>query len=653
MRYRQIHLDFHTAPVITDTGVDFDPEDFVNTLKESKVNSINIFAKCHHGMCYYPTKVGRMHPALSYDLLGSMISVLHKNDISCPIYFPLGWEEEAANHTDWLEVGDNNVPGGKAPDEAGYYTWRKLCLNNPDYRKYMKAQLTELLNSYEVDGFWFDIVVQNRCHCAFCKNEMLSMGLSPENVTDLKVHDDYALNRLQDDLNQFVHDIKPDVKIVYNTSWAPDGGYSSHTIESRAEKQDHVELESLPSGEWGYNHFPLFANFYNKNDSEYVGMNGKFHLSWGDHGSLKNDEALEYECFRMIANGAASSVGDQLHPRGRMNKSAYKRIGKVYSVIEALEPCLKDTKKCSDIGVVVSADFFEKDSISDEGAMRMLMELHYTFDFITVKDELSKYKLIILPDSVVINPEFSKALKEYVDKGGKVLATAKSTDADSLGISYLGDNEYTPSYILVTDKVNEILASAMDPLEYVCYEQGVYVQSALPVVAKIGDPYFNRTADCFSSHRHFPFNKESEYPAILLSDNIGYCAFPLFKDYMANGNRIFREIISALIKKLMPEPILEISAPTCAEITVRKRDNELFVHVLSYIAERRTRTIDIVDTKLPLRNISFSVNLPKDFKEPEEITAVRSGINIPFTINGGKLAATIPEIDGYEIIRLN
>lgn len=145
MRYRQIHLDFHTSPVITDVGSDFDVDDFVNTLKEAHVNSINIFAKCHHGMCYYPTKVGKMHPALSFDLLGTMIEHLHKENIKCPVYFPLGWEEDTAEHTEWLEIGKDGIPGHKRPDDASYYSWRKLCLNNADYKdRYRRYQASSL-----------------------------------------------------------------------------------------------------------------------------------------------------------------------------------------------------------------------------------------------------------------------------------------------------------------------------------------------------------------------------------------------------------------------------------------------------------------------------------------------------------------------------
>ena len=42
-----------------------------------RVDTINIFAKCHHGYSYYPTQVGTQHPGLSFDLLGSMVEALH------------------------------------------------------------------------------------------------------------------------------------------------------------------------------------------------------------------------------------------------------------------------------------------------------------------------------------------------------------------------------------------------------------------------------------------------------------------------------------------------------------------------------------------------------------------------------------------------
>ena len=643
MKYRQIHLDFHTSPILPDVGKEFEPNEFASTLVNAHVNSINIFAKCHHGMCYYPTKVGKMHPSLPFDLLGSMIDVLHKNNIRCPVYFPLGWEEDAAEHTEWLEVGKDGISGHKLPFDSSNNSWKKLCLNNPEYKKYIKEQLKELLENYDVDGFWFDIIFQQKCLCKECISEIKGMGLDPENEEDVLRHDEYVLKKLQNELNTFIFSYKRDISIFYNSPWAPDGGYSGPIAEERAALQTHMEIESLPSGKWGYNHFPLSVNFFNRNNAETTGMTGKFHLSWGDHGSLKNDEALEYECFRMIANGCACSIGDQMHPKGSMNTTAYHHIGKIFGEIEKVEPFCFDSKKFAEIGVVVSSDYLNPDALSDEGAMRMLMELHHPFDFISIRDELSRYRLIILPDNVKIDDSFSQKLKEYIQNSGKVISTYKSTDSVSLGVAATGDYDYCPAYIVVDDTI-----PAIEPLEYVCYERGAFAETALPVKAFIGDPYHNRSYDCFSSHMHFPFEKKSDYPAICLSESIGYCAFPLFRDYIKNGNRIFRELIRYLIDSLLPDPFIETNAPPWVELTVRMQPGRIIIHVLCYIAEHKTKTIDTVDSRMMLCNLSIKL---RQKEKISRIFCVRSGYESEdYSAYGDSIEFTIPEINGYDVI---
>lgn len=646
MRYRQIHLDFHTSPVIPDVGADFDAADFVQTLRDAHVESINIFAKCHHGMCYYPTKIGRMHPSLDFDLMGTMIRELHAAGIACPIYFPLGWEENAAEHAEWLEVGRDGVLGHKLPFDGENFNWRKLCLNNTEYKAFIKAQLREILENYDVDGFWFDIIFQQKCLCRECLAEMRAMGLDPENELDVMKHDELVLRKLQTELNDYLRSFGRDIPVFYNSSWAPDGGYDGYSIDTRAAMQSHMEIESLPSGKWGYNHFPLFVNYHNRTNADTIGMNGKFHLSWGDHGSLKNNEALEYECFRMIANGCACSVGDQLHPRGRMNKAAYARIGKVYGEIEKLEKYCEGSVKRADIGVVVSSGFFDSSTESDEGVMRMLMELHYTFDLIPVTDDLAKYRLVILPDAVAVDGGFAEKLRAYLAGGGKILATHRST-CEAIGVQYLRDSDYCPAYIVVDDKAGELFGT--EPLEYVCYERGGYVESELPVAAYCGDPYFNRTYDRFSSHMHFPFDRTSEYPAVLLGGNIGYCAFPLFRDYILNGNRVYRDIIGGLIASLLPDPVVTCGAPTCAELTVREQpaDGRTVVHIISYIPERRTRTIDVVDTRLPLYDVPLTLRTDKVIRA---VRCARSGQELAFVQERGVVSVTVPLIDGYEAV---
>ena len=56
---RQVHLDFHTSPYIPDLFSEFDAGVFADTMQHAHVNSVTIFAKCHHGMSYFPTTLVR------------------------------------------------------------------------------------------------------------------------------------------------------------------------------------------------------------------------------------------------------------------------------------------------------------------------------------------------------------------------------------------------------------------------------------------------------------------------------------------------------------------------------------------------------------------------------------------------------------------
>ncbi len=59
---RTIHLDFHTSPAIPDVGQDFDAGRFAETFAEAQVDSVTVFAKCHHGHPYYDTDRPERHP---------------------------------------------------------------------------------------------------------------------------------------------------------------------------------------------------------------------------------------------------------------------------------------------------------------------------------------------------------------------------------------------------------------------------------------------------------------------------------------------------------------------------------------------------------------------------------------------------------------
>src|SRR5215208_2257628 len=142
-RYRQVHLDFHTALECEAVGDKFDAKTFVETLQLGKVHTINIFAKCHHGYSYYPTSVGTMHPKLKFDLLGEMVEALHSADIRCPIYVSVKWDDLAGMaHPEWVCVRKDGTMNMR-PVLSGSWGWSTMDLSS-GYADYFIAQVEEL-----------------------------------------------------------------------------------------------------------------------------------------------------------------------------------------------------------------------------------------------------------------------------------------------------------------------------------------------------------------------------------------------------------------------------------------------------------------------------------------------------------------------------
>ena len=95
LRYRQVHLDFHTSQHIAGVGKEFDPALFAATLARAHVNSVTCFARCHHGYIYYDTRAfpERKHPQLTRNLLREQIDACHARDIRVPIYVTVQWDK--------------------------------------------------------------------------------------------------------------------------------------------------------------------------------------------------------------------------------------------------------------------------------------------------------------------------------------------------------------------------------------------------------------------------------------------------------------------------------------------------------------------------------------------------------------------------------
>lgn len=115
---RQIDLDFHTSEHIPYVGEDFDGAAFAENPRNADVESVVLFAKCHHGWSHYEGEVGEPHPSLDFDLLQAQCGACKSAGLKTPIYVSVGWDER--NETILTRPGALKTSWNRAVSSASY-----------------------------------------------------------------------------------------------------------------------------------------------------------------------------------------------------------------------------------------------------------------------------------------------------------------------------------------------------------------------------------------------------------------------------------------------------------------------------------------------------------------------------------------------------
>jgi len=656
LRFRQVHLDFHTSAEVPDVAAGFDPDAFADTLKRAHVDSVTCFARCHHGYLYYETKKNpeRKHPQLKRPrLLEEQIEACHKRGIRVPIYTTIQWDAFSAEaHPEWRQVLETGALQGTPPYEPGFY--RFLCLNERSpYLDFLRGHLDDIFDSVPVDGLFLDITHARECSCPLCRHDMLEKGLDPAKASERLAFGRETLARFIASTTAHIRARSRDCTIFYN------GGHVNPDVRPNLDGYSHLELESLPSGGWGYLHFPMTMRYARNLGVDCLGMTGKFHTSWGDFQSYKNEAALQFEVFDMLSLGAKCSIGDQLPPQGRLDPATYALIGSVYAEVEKKEPWCRGAHALSDIAVLSPEEFqVGRQNPSALGLVRMLQEGQHQFDIVDSSSDLAPYRLVILPDFIPLGPALAAKVDTYLARGGALLATYKSGlneagDAfatPALGVSYKGEAPFSPDFLVPKGA----LAAGLPGAEYVVYKKGLEV-AALPgseVLVETNVPYFNRTWDHYFSHRHTPSSGKPGYPGVVKNGRAVYFMHPLFAQYQQNAPRWCKQIVLNAISLLLVDPLVRTSLPSAGLVSVNEqpRERRYVVHLLHYVPERRGLDFDVVEDVVPLQDVRVSLRVERGVKG---VHTAPQGASLAYTLKAGRVMFTLPRLEGHQMIAVN
>ncbi len=668
LRFRQIHLDFHTSPHIPGIGEKFEKKQWQETLRKAHVNSITCFSSCHHGWSYHPTEVGKMHPGLSFNLLRAQIDASHEINVNVPIYLTGGVNNVAAEaHPEWREVNKDGMLTSwvSSPLKPGF---KKLCFNTP-YLDYLCRMIEESARMFpDADGIFIDIISQGECCCRWCMEDMLKEGYDPEKELDRKRFAKRTLLKYYRATTAAARKLNPEMPIFHN-------GGNVRSDDHILEFFSHLELESLPTGGWGYDHYPLSAAYCRKLDRDFLGMTGKFHTTWGEFGGFKHPNALRYECAAMLAQGSKCSIGDQLHPSGQLDESTYDLVGAAYSEVEKKEPWCDFVSSAANVALLSNRAFNPAYALGGHstpapeiGASRFLLESHIPFDLLDQTMSFDDYRILILADDIRITPELQQRLERFLQSGGKLVLSCESglhMDRDEFaldtGCVLSGKNELFPDFIQASPE----FAPDFIKTPFVMYQPSWRIQRKKgSSLGMIFDPYFNRTYQHFSSHQHTPYRTEpSGFDAGVLQKQILYFAHPVFSLYAAYGNVGLKTFVGNAFRALAAGDLqVRTNLPSQGRVTWMKQEAEhrhilhlLYVNTINRGSRmemsggnvRGTNTVEVIEELNPVYGVEGSVLLEENVRK---VTLEPQGIELPVKKKDGRYEFRLERLECHQMI---
>lgn len=617
---RQVHLDFHNSEYLSGIGKAFDKEQFQESLKIGRIDSINLFAKCHHSWSYYPTRVGRMHPSLNFDLLGAQIEACHEVGVQAPIYYTFGWSaNDADDHPEWC-VRDRNGEivvssaidaEAKPSDARPRFQWKFLCANT-GYHDHIMKQVEELCLRYPVDGLWFDIYqVYRLCFCDACKAGMDAEGLDTTDDSIVEAYNSRIMKAHCAALRDLVQCHHPQAMVFFNGTTAIDKG--SNFRHKMFENNTVQDLEDLPTVWGGYDKLPLQSKYFLQAGYPITAMSGKFHTAWGEFGGFKHPNALRYEAASMIAWGAHCNFGDQLHPNGEMDAATYANIGEAYAYVESIAEYGIGGVPASRIGFWRSFD-----AEHDEGLARILLETHNDFKIANLEKNWSEFEVILIPGVACLNEDDAKRLHEYAQDGGQLIvmgAGALNKNENELildiGADYVGTANYDIDYLVAGTELRDGLVES----PFLNYKAAIRFKShrETEILATIKEPFFSRTYSQYSSHQNTPNRLENApHVGIIQKENCIWIAHELDWMYFKHGSRLHRDLFVNVLKRCLRRPMITIDLPSAGRMSfLHQAAAKRYVAHCLYAPPIQRGACEVIEDLPPLYNVPLVFDLPQ------------------------------------------
>jgi len=621
------------------------------------------------------------------DILEKYIDTAHKKGIRIILYVaPVYIGNLQKEHPEWVQfiVDNGQIKRGNS-----------VCLNS-SWRTWFFQEIKKMAK-FDIDGLFIDgpYIPFNACYCENCKKKFVN----ETNFSSLPIEEDFlspvwhtfiefkckSVANFVSDAKDALKSIRPDALFYCNAS----SGNRPLAITAQDNRLliKHMDMLGAEGGFvfytnpdkislWKTAFTAKILESYSEGKPTVIFVAGDF-KPWNRYVLPEGETQLMIA--DSVANGANIWYGIHF-PYQCLNSPGGQAAKEIISLLKNNEPFYKNTHSIAEIGMLCSqstldwyvseseeTDFtrnlsrnvegkFGNHTKSLNGFYEILLRCGIPFDVITeesiLNDKIGKYKILILPTCACMSEKLSEKIRNYVSKGGFLIATFDSSLFDEYGkmrknfaLADIFGASYSDGFVKMNNssymKVKHFLPFLKG------YEQNILPSTCNVIKVKANNANIHAVFLEPSIGQYQPLSSEMTPGLLENKFGKGKCLFvagDLGETYKEFGIPVHRLIINNCIFNWITPQIHILPSSQLVSISVRKqvKMNRTLIHLVNYCGQMR-RPIENV---IPVKNFQIKVKTGKFKKVYTLVSKKKPQIQIA----KHDLYITIPELNSYEVV---
>lgn len=632
----------------------FSPEQYFENLKKAKIQNAMIYFQSHVGLCYYPTKSGKMHHGFvgREDTMRSLVNLCREEGISVTGYYSLIYNTWAHDkYPEWRMVDENGRSRREATgavanmdfsDNSKIARYGLCCPNNAEYRSFVATQIKEMADYFTVDGMFYDMLFwPHMCYCDSCKKRWADeVGGEIPKAQDWS-NENWLLHmrKRREWMGEFAgwvtnltKKLIPGVSVEHNVAFSAKSSGTSANCEEVLSACDYAGGD-LYGGVYNQS---FACKFYRSitNNQPFEYMFSRCSPNLAAHTQIKSLDVMRSEVFLTAANHGATLVIDAIDPVGTMHSRVYTSIGEVFEELIPYEQYLIGDP-IEDIGIYYSLKGkfnahgeIYTNHLGVTNSVKTMITENIMCGITGGYADIDKHKVIVASSLTVEDYYDNQRIMDYVKKGGCLYFSGGDNSVlikEFFGGKVTGRTKEKVVYIAPKDSI-------LRSFDYFDGEYPLNFEASAPVtigikpgnvIASITLPYTDQNTVKFASIHSNPPGIKTDIPAMAVAKygkgKVLWSALPIESVELYDHRRIFTNLLRDVLG--FTSTVIS-NAPKDVEITLFKTNDGLLVNTVLLNTDYKARKVEDFE-------ISIKCN-----KTPQKVLLLPEKREIPFMADG-------------------